>query len=410
MSHLEKLVVFLDNQNHVLARENKAMMGALMKAQVETNAAICRVSNVMCNVVHEAFALNDTAGKWSRDELIQKLFGPSEDSLTATHLKDWSAALPTDDEVMEEVVFRLNELSFEDVTEPEKPVLTSADLPHAPPRPLGKDFRPNVKELEKFRSPATVQGWEEGEALAICKKQIDNRTPAVNAPIELLKITSKNADIQQVKDACFENLALQPKRRKPEFRPEKRSDKLVKAREEVDEYELGDKNPRRVTRSSRNLRSSSESSNPSRAGFSSPKRKLEEATQLESPKRVKKVSPKKKKKQTARKSTTPTPTPVKTRKSSTPMAPPPSPNNNGSTKEADQYGQDLNDSIVEISSGGEECKDELCVGEVEVASEEGEVFPFDPEARSIKKELIDEAEALKSSKEANLPQSPNNED
>ena len=129
MSHLEKLVIFLDNQNHVLADRNKAMMGALMKSQVETNAAISRVSDVMINVLTKMVDSNDKE-VFTKEELLQRMFGPSEDSLSASHFKDLTKAMPSDDEVMQEVVFRLNELSVKDVSQPQKPILTLLRISH----------------------------------------------------------------------------------------------------------------------------------------------------------------------------------------------------------------------------------------------------------------------------------------
>ena len=421
MSHLEKLVIFLDNQNHVLADQNKAMMGSLMKSQIESNAAITRVADVVINVLKNIVDINEKE-VFTKEELLQKMFGPSEDSLSASHFKDWTKAMPSDDEVMQEVVFRLNELSVKDVSKPQNPVMTAADIPHAPMKPLGKNFKANVKELEKFRSPASVSGWEEGEPIAICKERVKNRAPAVNYPIELLKITSKNEDIERVKSLCQENLEEQPKRRKGNFRPEKRSSKLVAARKVVEDYELGDKNPRRQTRSSRSLRSSSESSNPSRGGFSSPKRKLEDEAHSESPKRAK-VTPQKNKRQTARKSTTP-----KDKgkgKSSKPLSPdakvpeakipgpPLSDPEHDEPQEPQEQDQNINldETIIEISSGDESGEVEVakCVGRVTDDFDDEPVDPIDHAAREIKRELIEDSESKKSPK-TNVPKSPINED
>ena len=413
MSHLEKLVIFLDNQNHVLADQNKAMMGSLMKSQVESNAAISRVADVVINVLKNIVDIN---GKevFSKEELLQRMFGPSEDSLSASHFKDLTKAMPSDDEVMQEVVFRLNELSVKDVSQPQNPVMTAADIPHAPMKPLGKNFKANVKELEKFRSPASVSGWGEGEPIAICKDRVKNRTPAVNYPVELLKITSKNEAIERVKSLCQDNLQEQPKRRKGNFRPEKRSDKLVEARKAVEDYECGDKNPRRQTRSSRSLRSSSESSNPSRGGFSSPKRKLDDEPPSESPKRAKKS-----KQPTARKSTTPKDKGKgKSSKPETPEAeaeaPGPSLNDPEHDEPQDQdQNQDINldETIIEISSDEESngVEEARCVGRVTDDFDDEPVDPIDQAAREIKRELIDETESKESSK-TNVPSSPINED
>ena len=329
------------------------------------------------------------------------MFGPSEDSLSASHFKDWTKAMPSDDEVMQEVVFRLNELSVKDVSQPQKPILTTADLPHAPPKPLGKNFKSNVKECEKFRSPASVRDLEEGEAIAICRQRVENRTPAVNYPVELLKLSSKPDAIERVKSLCQENAKSQPKRRKGNFRPEKRSDKLVEERKVVEDYELGDKNPRRHSKNTRSLRSSSESSNQS------PKRKPEEELSLESPKRArvspKKASPKKKKLQTARKSTTP----HKESKKNPPPVLEPIPEN---VEEPN-----LDETIIELSSDEEpgEAGAPVCVGKINDDQNDFEdepVDPFDPIARDIKRELISDSEAKKSPNASNTPESPINED
>ena len=412
MSHLEKLVIFLDNQNHVLADQNKAMMGSLMKSQVESNAAIARVADVVVNVLKNIVDINDKE-VFTKEELLQRMFGPSEDSLSASHFKDLAKAMPSDDEVMQEVVFRLNELTVKDVSKPQNPVMNATDIPHAPMKPLGKNFKANVKELEKFRSPASVSGWEDGEPIAICKERIQNRAPAVNYPVELLKITSKNEDIERVKSLCQDNLEEQPKRRKGNFRPEKRSAKLVAARQVVEDYELGDKNPRRQTRSSRSLRSSSESSNPSRGGFSSPKRKLDGEPPLESPKRAKITS--KKKRQTARKSTTPKDKGEgKSSKPKSPEAEVPGPSlSDPEHDEPQDQNQNINldETIIEISSGDESGEVEVakCVGRVTDDFDDEPVDPIDQAACEIKRELIEESESKKSPK-TNVPSSPFNED
>ena len=220
--------------------------------------------------------------------------------------------------------------------------------------------------------------------------------------------------IERVKSLCQENLEDQPKRRKGNFRPEKRSGKLVAARKVVEDYELGDKNPRRQTRSSRSLRSSSESSNPSRGGFSSPKRKMEDEPHSESPKRAR-VTSQKNKRQTARKSTTP-----KDKgkgKSSKPLSPeakvPGPPLSDPEHDEPQNQDQNINldETIIEISSGDESGEVEVakCVGRVTDDFDDEPVDPIDHAAREIKRELIEDSESKKSPK-TNAPKSPINED
>ena len=330
--------------------------------------------------------------------------------------------MPSEEYLMDEMVFRLNELTVKDVELPQKPVLTADDLPHTTAPPKGKNYKSHAKLMEKSRLPTILEDYEEGEVKAIIDSRIENRVAAVNKPIEKLKLSSKDDDIERVREAAHQNYLLQPERRNVNKRPVKRPTKLKSQRAE-EPPPANYLSEAAATRKS--SRSGTKMGTRATTASMSPKRKFEETTATASPKRAKpstspvlgpsktskppgspkakpppsapkspskspsgsppKTTPKKKQ-PTARKSTTP-----KNRK--LPKKPPvPTPN-----QSPNRPLDDLEQSLIEISSD-EEAKEEV----VEVTKDSTTVVDW--EARDIKRELIEESEV----KAVDPPTSPAN--
>ena len=420
MAHFEKLLVFLDSQIHSLNAQSKAVMGSIMKVSLENKAAMSRLADVMVNMTQE-FVKAQTGLKSSKEEIFDRIFGPQVKSLATQEIRDMANHMPSEEYLMEEMVFRLNELTVKDVELPRKPVLTADDLPHTAAPPKGKNYKPHAKLMEKSRLPTILEDYEEGEVKAIVSSRIENRVPAVNKPIEMLKLSSKDDDIERVREAANQNYMGQPERRSVNKRPVKRPDKLKTRRTE----ENPPANMEAVATTSRkSSRSGTKMGTRATTAAMSPKRKIEETTATASPKRAKPstspipgpskppTSPKakhppsapkspsksppgsppkttpKKKLPTARKSTTP-----KDRK--LPKKPPvPTPNQSPNRPIDD----DLEQSLVEISSDEEAKEEEV----VEVTKDSTTVVDW--EARDIKRELIEESEV----KAVDPPTSPAN--
>ena len=272
--------------------------------------------------------------------------------------------------------------------------------------------------MEKSRLPSILEEWEEGEVKSILEYRKENRTPAVNKPIEALKLSSKDEDIERVRGLAEENYLEQPERRQTKKRPAQRPAQLKEQRAEPDLALPA------VRKSARPGTKMGTRSAAAAATSMSPKRKLEDQDAKESPKRSRtlgpesqarsgsqipstskgithsspkkspkgspKKSPKKSKKlPTARKSTTTTP------KKRSPPPEPLEPLSKTLDPNANQTItlEDLNDSLVEVSSNEDV---------VEINKDSTTVVDWD--AREIKQELIEETEA----KTVDPPTSPAN--
>ena len=429
----------MDSENHKLANQNKIMHGSIMKLCLENKACLARVADVMLNCVKQVVevSVSGAAKGVTQEDLLDRLFASG--SLSSEVLKQdvMSGAMPAEEDIMEEVVYRLHELKLKDVTEKQKEVNNAADLPFPPPRSQ-ENFYPYKKNMEKFRSPASIQDWGEGEVKAMLSAGThENRAPSVNEPgLRSLSLYSKKEDIAAVRDACYENYETkQKRRRKADERPATREKQLAEPRKE------GDSRPKRTqkakasepsvktsvkTRSKQSIMGVEIPENPA---IASPKRKLEVSPATESPKRSKKgSSPKPKRKQTARKSTTPKkvtpqPTPMPTPKKAAPpakmspkkAAPPPKPN----FEEVDPADLSLDESLVIISDEEEAARVGKNIDPLASVLSTPVVINLDDEpdvaesvdmaARDIKQELIEEADTTTAGK-INEPESPSNED
>ena len=255
-----------------------------MKATLENKAAMARVCDVMVNLTQELIRTK-SGSETSKDEIMDRVFGPKENSLAAQEIRELTTFMPTEDFLMEEVVFRLNELKVKDVEPPVKPVLRAEDIPHVAVRPTGKNFKAHAKLMEKSRLPSILEEWEEGEVKSILEYRKENRTPAVNKPIEALKLSSKDEDIERVRGLAEENYLEQPERRQTKKRPAQRPAQLKEQRAEPDLALPA------VRKSARPGTKMGTRSAAAAATSMSPKRKLEDQDAKESPKRSRTLGP-----------------------------------------------------------------------------------------------------------------------
>ena len=229
MENFESLLVFLDSSIASLFAQNKAMQTALMKATIENQAVGLKCVEMM-TLAMNALLKHDQAS-FTKEEVADLIFKSPKQDVSEDLAAEAVNHYPSDQELLDHAIQRINELSIEDVDVLDGSVEVLTEIEKTP-RNIRVDYSPVRKFLESRRAPLLDPPVDHAHVVKKLEDLKKFRFPAVCKPIIQLTLKSSYAQINQAFQESVGHTG--PDRRHGKNKPPRRSS-LTEIPEETDQ-------------------------------------------------------------------------------------------------------------------------------------------------------------------------------
>ena len=202
VTNVENIQLAHDNAIRTMLEEIKVNQAATIKCILEMRHMQAKVADFQIETIR--MLIEDKNGNLSREDILKKMLPGDERNFiakTARAAVEDSEDLPDDKLILDEVSFRMHELSLKDIQDPRKKV---GPEPEQKPEEEPRNYAEVVRRLKKRRSSTKTENgkdvyYKENEVLQAITETRMRRFPNTTAPTKPITILSTNDEIDEAR-------------------------------------------------------------------------------------------------------------------------------------------------------------------------------------------------------------------